>query len=835
MIRSTIDYGIDLGTTNSAIAVLNGTEVQVIRNEEQMEYTPSAIWIDERGRMKVGRAARERMSNDNENVATEFKLHMGTQHRIKLPHCPRELSPEELSAEVLKELRKDAVKDMSEEVDAAVITVPAAFETPQRNATLLAAKAAGFATAQLLPEPVAAALAYGFQSEEEHVFWLVFDLGGGTFDAAIIQLSEGEIKVVNHGGDNHLGGKDLDWEIVDQLLLPAAREQSRCPNVVRGNVEWKTAVALLKKEGEAAKIRLSRSTETEIELDALSDRERKHVFDFRLNLRRSDVECLFEPIVNRTIRIVRKVLDERHLSPQHIGKLLLVGGPTMTPYLRERLKDRERGLGIPLEFRIDPLTAVARGAAIFAGTQRVERRESQPAVVGSYRLILDHKPMGADTEPGVGGQLVGPPGARLDGFTVEFVNRDARPPWRGGKVPILPNGHFVTSLWAEKGRTNLFDIELRDAQGNRQQVEPATTSYTVGVVFTSPLLIRSIGVALADNKVARFFDKGTPLPAHRSMTMYAAVEVCPGQSGQLLGIPVVEGENARADRNPVIGSLNISGANVQRTVQAGSEIEVDIKVDESGQVEVTAYVPVLDAEFSQVLSFKAYHEKARQPGEMKRQLDEEKRRLAVAREKARRVEDPEVREHLERIARERLVDEADKAAAAAAVEGNEADRCEQRVLELRVAVDEVEDAMMWPEMIREAREAVERTNTILGDRDFGATAAEKDKARGIAESIEEAITARDADQLKRWAGEAVRLGGEVLRRQPAFWLAHLGQLESRVGSMRDQAQARAYLEQGKRAVQMGDTGGVERAVRALVDLLPDAQQETNKINAGLRM
>ncbi|HSL83073.1 MAG TPA: Hsp70 family protein, partial [Thermoanaerobaculia bacterium] len=182
MTRETIDYGIDLGTTRSAIALLQGTEVEVFRNDEGFETTPSAVWLDKGGNLVVGRAARERLEMDPENAFSGFSAQMGTSAVYTFARTGRRMRSEELAAEVLKALKKAAERKTGEEVEAAVITVPAAFELPHCKATDDAAKLAGFRVSPLLQEPVAAAMAYGLQSESDRVHWLVYDLGGGTFD-----------------------------------------------------------------------------------------------------------------------------------------------------------------------------------------------------------------------------------------------------------------------------------------------------------------------------------------------------------------------------------------------------------------------------------------------------------------------------------------------------------------------------------------------------------------------------------------------------------------------------------------------------------------------------
>ncbi|MDD5701286.1 MAG: Hsp70 family protein, partial [Dehalococcoidales bacterium] len=301
MERATIDFGIDLGTTNSKIAVFNGPGTTVFKNNDDLEYTPSAVWIDSKGRIYVGRNAKDRLESDSANTYSEFKLQMGTSRIYRFAASERQMLPEELSAEVLKSLRNSVEKRTGEKVTAAVISVPAAFELPQCDATNKAAKLAGLSFSPLIQEPVAAALAYGFQSKSDRVFWMVYDLGGGTFDVAIIQVRDGQIQVVNHSGDNHLGGKLIDWEIVDSLLVPSLTKEYALSEFNRANPKWNAAFAKLKLKAEQAKIALSNDDSTVITIDPLCIDDKGMPINFEYELKRSEIEPLIEPFIERSI------------------------------------------------------------------------------------------------------------------------------------------------------------------------------------------------------------------------------------------------------------------------------------------------------------------------------------------------------------------------------------------------------------------------------------------------------------------------------------------------------------------------------------------------------
>ncbi|WP_262402166.1 Hsp70 family protein [Actinomadura sp. CNU-125] len=575
----------------------------------------------------------------------------------------RTMTPEEMSAEVLRSLRQDAVQRHGEEIGAAVITVPAAFDLGACDATRRAAELAGLPYAPLLQEPTAAASAYGFQTDTDNAFWLVYDIGGGTFDAAVINVRDGEFTVVDHHGDNNLGGKLLDWAIVEKVLIPAVDREFRVDDLRRGNPAQRRNIARLKAVAEAAKMEVSRTDEAAITVpivDASGDTQ-----DFIYDLARAEVERLMEPLIVRSVNLSRRALEESRLGPGDIEKVLLVGGPTLMPYLRERLADPREGLGVSLDHSQDPLTVVARGAAIFAGAQRLDAAAAgppPPPPSGEYAVELEYRPVGPDIEPFVGGRVTG---ADTAGCSIQFVNPGTKPPWRSGLIPLAADGTFTATLWAEKGRANTFEIELTNATGDRRPITPGTLTYTVGIVETQPPLTHSIGIGLADNEVEWLFRKGTPLPARRRTRLSTTVTVSRGSGEGMIRIPVVEGEHHRADRNRRIGRLEVDAEQVTRDVPEGSDVEMTITVDESRLVVARAYVPILDEEFEHVLNLRT--ESVPDADALARDAAEEKARLAAVRRRVHEFGDARAARCSTRVDAERTVADLDADVDAAAV------------------------------------------------------------------------------------------------------------------------------------------------------------------------
>lgn len=821
MERQTVDFGIDLGTTNSAIAVLEGTKTRVIRTNENKEYTPSAVSFSKKGVQRVGELAKTQKTSDDEmelsDIRLQFKLLMGHPEPLEAFKVNgKQMTPEELSAEVLKKLRADVQRRDGEEITAAAISVPAAFELPQCSATNRAATLAGFSFSPLVQEPVAAALSYGFQTTSDRVFWLVYDFGGGTFDAAILQVRDEQIQVVNHGGDNHLGGGRIDTAIADQLLVPAVAKEF---SMSLDDRVWPLIRSKLKYYAEDAKIRLSVEDTTDIEIPRLFMAKDGASISFEYELKRSDVERLAEPLIERSINLCRSVLEEKRLSSSDIEKLILVGGPTLMPLFRDMLTEK---LGIALEFHVDPLTVVARGAAVFAGTQIIpeesKRHVSLPA--GCFKVELDYKPIGDEMEPTIGGRVIAPQGQSSQGYTLEFV--ESKTGWRSGKIDVGASGTFIATIYADKGRKNEFLIELMDANGNSCQTMPDRFSYTIGITISAQTLVNNIGIGLANGDVLWFLEKGTTLPAKKRDTRLHTTEALKsGDSGTMLRIPVVEGNNKRDDRNPLIGWLEVSGQNIRSDVPVGSPIEVTITVNESRIIQVIAYVPRLDAEFPQVLDPK-YPQVNKEV--LANHAEKVKTRLKKIHEQAKLAGSTQAEDLLQRIENEQLVHQIDMILTSTQQDEQEVlDACQRRRIELDARLDEIEELINWPVLIAEAEVQITGGQDMV--KQYGDSQDVADFSR-LTEELRKAIASKNADSVQQKTRNLAQLVMQVLMKHPGWWVASLEHLETEyIDNMRDKAEAERLFAQAHRAIDNQDFENLKVAVRQLWALLPDEISE----------
>ncbi len=345
--------GIDLGTTNSCVAVYEGGEAKVIANPEGERTTPSVVAF-KNGDIIVGGAAKRQMVVNPDTIRSIKRL-MGTDKKVKANG--KEYTPEEVSAMILGDLKKTAEAYLGETVDKAVITVPAYFNDSQRQATKNAGKIAGLEVERIINEPTAAALAYGLDKQENTQTVLVYDLGGGTFDVSILELGDGVFEVKSTSGNNHLGGDDYDERIVDYLVDEIKKEH---------NVDLsddKMAMQRLQDAAEKAKKDLSGMSTTQISLPFLAQGP-DGVINFETSLTRAKFEDLTNDLTESTLEPVRKALKDAKLKASDIDKVLLVGGSTRIPKVQELIKEE---LGKEPSKGVNPDEVVAMGAAIQGG------------------------------------------------------------------------------------------------------------------------------------------------------------------------------------------------------------------------------------------------------------------------------------------------------------------------------------------------------------------------------------------------------------------------------------------------------------------------------------
>ncbi|MBX9138246.1 MULTISPECIES: molecular chaperone DnaK [unclassified Clostridium] len=469
--------GIDLGTTNSCVAVMEGGEPVVITNSEGARTTPSVVSFQANGERLVGQIAKRQAITNPEHTIISIKREMGTDHKTHIDD--KTYSPQEISAMILQKIKADAEAYLGEPVTQAVITVPAYFNDAERQATKDAGRIAGLEVLRIINEPTAASLAYGLDKTEHSEKIFVYDLGGGTFDVSILELGDGVFEVLSTNGDTHLGGDDFDQKIIDYI---ANDFKAQYGIDLRND---KSAVQRLKEAAEKAKIELSSSMQTNINLPFITADATgpKHI---DMNLTRAKFNELTHDLVQRSIEPMKKALSDAGLSISQIDKVILVGGSTRIPAVQEAVKNftgKEPSKGV------NPDECVAMGAAIQAGVLTGEVKDV---------LLLDVTPLTLGIET-------------LGGVATPLIERNTTIPAKKSQV-------FST---AADGQTS---VEIHVVQGERQMAADNKTlgRFTLSGIAPAPRGIPQIEVTfdIDANGIVKVsaMDKGTGKEANITIT-----------------------------------------------------------------------------------------------------------------------------------------------------------------------------------------------------------------------------------------------------------------------------------------------------------------------------
>ncbi|HYP51976.1 MAG TPA: Hsp70 family protein, partial [Pyrinomonadaceae bacterium] len=607
-----IDYGIDLGTTNSCVARSEGGEVRVIQNADQMNVTPSVVRVMRSGGVMTGRRAYNAVVEDPDNVAAEFKRLMGQKFQRPFPASGREMSPEELSAEVLKSLLADARRQTGDEARAAVITVPAAFTALQCEATARAARLAGLEEFPLLQEPIAAAVAYGARPGARDQRWLVFDLGGGTFDTAVVSTRDNRLSVLEHRGDNHLGGKDLDRAVVQNVFLPFLSERFALPSPQGDPAAFNRLARKLTFVAEYSKIELTNAEETIVSFIDLGEDLEGRFIEAELTLTRAELERELEPLLARCLRLAQDALDGARLGGADLDRILLVGGPTQMPAVRARVG---ASLGARVDFSLDPMTVVARGACVYASS--VERQTAAPTNTtraldsaktndethaaadvsrrrAAVRLAFDA--VSASVEAIVAGRVAD---ARVREVSVAAEGGF----WESGWHPVREE-LFEIAVRLQEGKLCAFRLAARDARGLAVAVEPETFQIRHGLEVGAPPLPHTISVevARADGtpRLDAVFPRKTLLPAEKTVHYRAARTLRPSEPETALAIKLWEGEALDDPQaNHWVGNMHVRSEHLRRPIPEGAEIQLHVRIDASRLITVDVFVPHLNEHFTE--------------------------------------------------------------------------------------------------------------------------------------------------------------------------------------------------------------------------------------------
>jgi molecular chaperone DnaK len=599
-----INYAIDLGTTNSLIAKHHEGNVQLFKNPKGFKETlPSVVAFRKTG-MLVGDKAKELKDRDPQNVFSSFKRKMGTDEHFFVPLTQETIDPIKLSTIVLNEL-KTFVRD--EQPCSVVITIPASFDTIQSNATKKAGFDAGFEEVVLLQEPIAACLAI---FNQQHVTtqngkWLIYDLGGGTFDVAIVSATEEELKIIDHEGNNFLGGLDFDILILNELILPQLKQQgafSQLVELLKTNPDHPSVQSTynyLLFYAEQLKIELTSYPESFTDFTLKDDNGDEN--EISISIKRDDFNRLIDQNLQYTVNLVNDLLTVNGLTADDFTEIVLVGGSTYIPYVQEKLV---KELGIGINQRVDPTNAIAIGAAYYAGnkasklTQTVTKKATATFDRVSIKPIYERQ--SREHEELIMLKAEGDP----TGLLFRVFRKDLG--YDSGKKPLGLTQRITLPLQLKT--TNEFQVEIYDESGALLDSNAATIQISQGlfVIDGQPLphdiCIEVDDVIGKETVLEAIFDKNAILPLTRTIYKMLSRDLLQSSDDALI-INIMEGDkNASPATNQVIGCLAIRPKEIGHNLFRDTDIGITLSISESRDLTVSANISLIDYEIKNIFS-----------------------------------------------------------------------------------------------------------------------------------------------------------------------------------------------------------------------------------------
>lgn len=835
--RQKVDFGIDLGTTNSAIAVMqDGDSVIIKSDDDQGDTTASCIAFNKKQIMRVGEKAKNAIEQEaiqnfknrkaaKPNGYQEFKRNMGTNYCYESTFMDRSYTAEELSAEVLKKL-KGYVRD--ENVTSAVITVPAMFEQSQLDATQRAAELAGFSYCELLQEPIAASIAYGIKATSQSGYWLVFDFGGGTFDAALMHTEEGIMKVVDSAGNNHLGGKDLDAAIVDQLLIPEIQNQYDLEETISGSAMKDLLQEALKGYAAQAKIKLSSNDQWSEFIEELGEDDSGDDIEFDITITLNQYEKVVTPIFQQAIDITQDLIKRNNLESSDLSSLILVGGPTFQQTLRRMLVEQVTD---KIDTSIDPMTAVARGATLFASTKDIPR-ELQKRDITKAQLILKYPETTVETAEHLGIKIDrdASESSLPETFNLEVLRTDGA--WSSGSLAI-DNDVEIIELQLNTGKTNHFELKLSSSDGTIIPCQPSTITIIQGLKIANATLPYSIGIEVYDTLVAKQgvwplagLEKNKTLPAKGKGTYKTMQDVRPGMKGDVITIPTYEinfgKEGSKAIFNKRFGEISISGEDLPGFLPSGSDVEVTLSIDSSRRAKFELYFPSLDETYEKQVASEIKTDIS--TIQLKREINEARTVAQELSHSGNKDADKRVEELDEA---ERLLDERSD-------DRDTKEKVKTSLTKTLIELDEYQEQGAWPKAEIDLEDAIEDLRDINNEKGNARTSSLLTEFETQARQI---ISKKDVQSAAKLTEEINSMAFSLRQQDTGFWVGILEYMDYGFDDIQwtDRDAAFRGVQHAKRLLQTNPSHEqLKDAVIIIIGLMrPESRAEMNNVDTSL--
>ena len=585
--------GIDLGTTNSAITTFDGKNTRVWKSPEQNDVTPSVIYIAKRGGKFYGKKAYDNAPLNPENTAQLFKRLMGSSTKIKVAGI--EMTPEECSAEILRTLFGYLPEEIrNDPKTGTVITVPAAFNQMQKNATKDAAFSAGISKVALIQEPVAAIMSVAKQESINGLF-VVYDFGGGTFDVSIAERAGSKINLLTNDGIAFCGGRDFDKLLFENVVIPWVKDNFVLPEDFRISDKYSKLIRIATWATEQAKIELSAKESTRVQLDEsvirCSDENGTEIY-LDVPISREQYNELIFPKIDETIEKTREVISNVGLNPEDINNIVFVGGPTQYKPLRDHVSQE---LGIAPSTDVNPMTAVSEGAAIYAESVDFETakggQKAEKGILKASSFDLEFR-FNARTSSNKAKIAV----VFKNAETLSFIFRSNNTGWNSGKLD-LSSGSIVDVDLSEMG-DNTFTIQCFDISGAEVKLPSSTIVITKTLINIGKIpCAHSVGVEIEDSITGKpildyLIKKDDILPKSGTVRYKTTKRISAG-SDDSISFKLWEGEIAEpVEYNRFVGEITISGNSFDfGIIPIGSEIVCDYTFTDSGNIETKVTVP----------------------------------------------------------------------------------------------------------------------------------------------------------------------------------------------------------------------------------------------------
>ena len=756
------------------------------------------------------------------------------------------MSAEELSAEILKSLKEDVRRQTGYDMQSAVITVPAAFGALQCEATARAAVLAGLIDAPLLQEPIAAAIGYQANPGDPSQRWLVFDLGGGTLDIAVISTRDGRLNVLEHRGNNVLGGKDIDKAILDQILLPALRSSFDLPESSVSDPRLKGLMARLRARAEEAKIDLSTASNVTLSLYDVGNDRCGTAIEMDIAISREQLEQVSEPLLEECCQLAEEALAGARIAGADLDKILLVGGSTQSPFLREMLQTR---IGAKIDYSADPMTVVGRGAATYASTLELKnapvafnrQKEAEPS--NAVSLKLAYEPVSSELDCPVSGRVIN----ITDDAEIKIESDGGI--WTSGWV-ALEKGFFDIPVMLSGGGVTTFWIYLRDGRGDLIESDISEFKIRHGLVLSSPPLPHPISVEVVGTSgksaLDMIFPKGTPLPAERTVKYRAVRTLSPSDPESGLAVKLWEGEFFDApEANEWVGNILISPDDVKRSVPQGTEIEVTVSISDSRLITVDAHIAFLNQNFSGNVYVPQREEQdySDLAGAVSDEIPSYQRQIDQLEASAADTADADLAKELQLL--RRSLQELQELHAATLSDQNAGDRIDpdnaRRVVQdaksLHGKISRVEKRLNEPGHVTNISHFVELVESVEEITEKFGSNLEKQQFSLLKRELERASGKGDVRTVDRATQEIGRLRWRILQRYDWFWRDIFLSLAADASAFVDPARADQLFDRGHTAIENDDGASLREVVDALWDLQPKSEADASRasaLSAGLR-